>query len=433
MKKAAENILFIGFSIQIVFGLIWMCFNFAQVQEFGPVQRGLYSLLLKLLSRVPQVLYLLQLLLAYAAGNILLKPICPSGLFKRTWYVLALLTFPMAMQCHLALLPYSFVSSLGLLELSYCREAMNAEKGVALPCLAKGAACWLVLAWLLPEYGWLGGVPLVLTVLIRLPEFRGSLRQLAYSIILIAAFGGILMGIDSFTRTEDEYRRSFWFSMASRMAWPTIWNDSKAWNEELRSVTDPVRWEVSSRPHNMERLLQPAIEDTFGEVQAQDYYRDIAEAAWNWHKSMIIRQMGWDALTYAVPEAVLQRQLAGEGYDSYSGRNYEIMRMKNPRLTKHYVNYSCWWFFVATAAALLLVVVRRIAREKVCFRKMGAFWAVGILFAGTVVAFYTLRGAGIADYKCTLAVSQLWMVWTFVCMKEGQSDANDRTDNQKTL
>lgn len=421
MKKVVENILFIGFSIQIVFGLVWMCFNFMQTQEFGPVQSGLYSLFLQLLSRVPQVLYLLQLLLACAAGNMLLKPICPPGVLRRAWYILAFLTFPMAMQCHLALLPYSFVSSLSFLELSYCREAMNAEKGVDLPCLAKGAACWLVLTLLLPEYGWLGAVPLVLTVLIRLPAFRGRLRQLAYSFIMIAAFGGILMGIGSFTRTENEYRRSFWFSMASRMAWPTIWNDALFWDRDLRSATNAVRWEVSKRPHNMERVLQPVIEDAFDEEQAKDYYRSMAEVAWGGHKSMIIRQIGWDVLTYAAPEAVLQMQLVGEGYDAYSGRNYEIMGMKSPRLTKYYVNYSCWWFYVATVAALLLAAAKRMAGEKVFFRKAVVFFAVVILFAGTAVAFYTLRGAGIADYKCTLAVSELWAVWVFVCMETSKS------------
>ena len=55
MKKAAghisvilKGILCIGFSIQIVFGIVWMCFNFAHLQAFqqdsGILYRGLKGL-----------------------------------------------------------------------------------------------------------------------------------------------------------------------------------------------------------------------------------------------------------------------------------------------------------------------------------------------------------------------------------------------------
>ena len=36
---------------------------------------------------------------------------------------------------------------------------------------------------------------------------------------------------------------------------------------------------------------------------------------------------------------------------------------------------------------------------------------------GTIVGFYTLRGAGVMDYKCTPAVNLLWLVLVLLIMR----------------
>lgn len=424
LRTLLKEILFIGFSIQIVFGLVWMCFHFMQIQDFGEPEGFLYPYLLQLFNSVPQVLFLLQLALACFAANLMLKPVCRSGAFWRSWYVLALLTLPMAMQCHVALLPYSFVSSLLFLEVSFCGQAMRGSEGPNVTELAKGAACWLALALLLPEYGWLGGIPLVLVVLFRLPRLRNKLRRFVYCVLVIAAFGGMIAGVNGLTRTEEGYQGSFWFSLASRTTWPTIWNDAYGWPAELRAITESVLGETTYSPGNMERLLQPAIEDAVGVEQAQAYYRLMARQAWQLRKSMIIRQAGWDALVYVLPQVMLPLQLEGEGYDSFSGRNYEIMRRDAPLLTKYYVDYSCWWFVTALAATVLLAATGLIAGERLFPRGTFVFLTVCVLSAGAITIYYVMRGAGISDYKCTLAVSAVWTVWALFHMREEQLNEN---------
>lgn len=417
MKKALghlcallKGILFIGFSIQIVLGLIWMCFHFAGVQKFGAPEGFLYPMLLKCFGSVPQVLYLLQLGLAGYAGNLILKPFGKQGVFWQSWQVLALLTLPVAMQCHLALLPYSFVSSLLFLEVYFCRGAMRERDDVDVTELAKGACCHLALSLLLPEYVWLGGIPLMLVVLLRLPALVKRMRKLTYCILLLAAIVGIAAGTDSLIRSEEDYRGSFWFSMASRIAWPTISNDSQDWSDELEAVVKPVYWEITYSPGNMERLLRPVVEDAVGEEQAQVFYREMVERAWPLQWPKIIRQMGWDVLTLVLPQAVLQMQLIGRGYDSYSGRNYEIMLEGWPMLTKYYVDYSCWWFIVMLGTAAMLAVFRLLAGERLYSQRALALPAVCALSAGVITLYYTMRGAGIADYKSTLALSSVWTV-----------------------
>lgn len=414
-QKAAEKlclllkgVLIAGFSVQIVLGLGWMVPNFIWVQQFGRPEGFLYPLFLKVFGKIPQLLFLLQLGLAGFAGYMLLKPVCSVGRLRRIWYVLAFMTLPMAMQCHLALLPYSFVSSLLLLELSCLREAAESGDGLDLRALAAAGACWVGLALLLPEYGWLGFIPLALTVLVRLIRLRRNLRRLVLSVLLIAAFGGIVAGTESLTKAEERAERTFWFNMASRMSWPTIWLDSEGWSQDLREIASDVCWETGYTPDNMEKVLKPVIETAVGQEMAQEYYREIALHAWNGRKTRIVRQIGWDMLIHGAPQAVLQLQLAGVGYDSCSGRNYEIMFMSSPRLTQYYVSYSCWWFFWVVGLTALLWVMRHVKEGfRFSFGK-AAFPIAAIVSLGAVVLYYTMRGAGIADYKQTVAAAGMW-------------------------
>lgn len=424
MKKTAgylitliKGILFIGFSIQIIFGLFWMCFNFMHVQAFGEPEGILYPLLLRIFGGAPQVLYLLQLGLAWFCIGELLKPIVSRNTFRQNWYVFVLLTLPFSMQCHLALLPYSFVCSLLFLEVSFCRNAVSVEQGISCVELAKGAVCWLILSLLLPEYKWLGGILPALTVLLRAPALVKELRRMTYCLLIIAAFWGMVASLGRLSDIPGEQENSLWFSLAHRIAWSTLWYDKDGWPDELEAAAEPVLWETTHNQENMKRLLKPAVENAVGAKQADIYYRQMAALAWHMHSSVIVRQMGLDAFVYVLPQVILPFQLEGGGYDSFSGRNYEIMLGKYFRLTKYYVNYSCWWFSVAFLAALLLAVLRAAVGEKSIDQRRPGFLIICALSAGAVSVYYIMRGAGMSDYKCTLAVSAAWTVWMLYCMR----------------
>lgn len=425
MKKAAvrlcvllRSILFIGFSIQILFGLAWLCTNFTEVQTFAPARGLLYPLLLRLFGGIPQILYLLQLGAAFTAGYILIKPNGRSRQFWRIWYVLAFMTFPMALQCHLALLPHSFVSSLILLELGFCRRIFDREDSVSVPEFARAVACWLGLALLLPEYAWLGMIPPILTVLLHLRKLCKHMRQLAYCIILMAAFGGMIAGLRSLTAPEgtEGSQNTFWFSMASRTAWPKLGEYQIFWSEELRAIVGNVVWDIGNSMDKMEGAFKPVLEQTVGEEKAQEYYREMTEVAWHYNKEQIVKQIVWDLFTYAAPSSVLQLQLSGRSYATVSGRNYEIMGMNHPRLTKYYVAYSCWWFFVALGATGLLALSGHMAGEWLFSIRKLAFPAVVVICSEVLVCFYIVQGAGIVDYKYTIAVASLWSLPALTAM-----------------
>lgn len=416
-----KGIFFAGFSVQIVLGMGWMCANFIEVQQFGQPKGVLYPWLASSLGEAPWILYLLQLGLAGYAGYALLRPVLPDGRAWRVWYVLALLTVPVAMQCHLALRPSSFAGALFLLEFVCFRNAVWGKKEGGFRALAGAGCYWAVLALLLPEYGWLG-LPLpVFTFLAVLLRLRGEVRRLVSGILLFAVLSCVAASCAVLTKKAEGSERTFWLSMASRMSWPTIWEDSAFWPQELLDgISQETVWATDSAPGNMERVLKPAVEGAFGKGKAQEYYRMMADVACRLRWPRIVRQIGWDALIYAMPLAVLQEQLKGVGYESCSGRNYEIMGISHPVLTKYYMSYGCWWFVTAFTGTAAFLILAAVSGRKPVQRKT---WVLGMGFlvsAGVILVYYVMRGAGIADYMDTSALSVVWTAAALFCMGEKQ-------------
>ena len=136
VKKAAGHVrtvmkgmIFIGFSGQIIWGIVWMCCNFAWVQDFGEPDGALYGGLFRLLGANPQVMYLVQILAAFFTGYFFLQKLRPAGRGLALWRGLALLTVPFAMQCHLAVQPYSLLGSLYMLLLLGLLAALRGKAG----------------------------------------------------------------------------------------------------------------------------------------------------------------------------------------------------------------------------------------------------------------------------------------------------------------
>ena len=111
LRGLLSRILVIGVSAQIVLGLLWMLFAFDDRQEFvGSAYAEWLDCNLTGLRYEP-VLYFMQLLLAFYAGYRLMDGVGVRKTFWKIWGSLALLTYPYAMQCHMAVLPDSFAFS----------------------------------------------------------------------------------------------------------------------------------------------------------------------------------------------------------------------------------------------------------------------------------------------------------------------------------
>lgn len=403
-KKAAGHVcavikgmIFIGFSIQIMWGIVWMCCNFPRVQDFGEPEGALYGGLFRLLGGNPQLMYLLQIVAAFFTGYLLLQKLHPEGRLLAVWRGLALLTVPFAMQCHLAVQPYSLLGTLFLLLLLALFRVTGAsfrKEQIGICTIPRGKAV-------------------------------GSLALAAVCLAGMLALSGVG---DRDRLAEPGY--SFEGAMASRFAWPTVWNDWERYPEELREMTAEVAWEASLAPGNME-LFYEAVESQVGAGKARSYYLQMVKAAWEYHAPMVIRQIGWDVLGYAVSPLIFLRQMEGEAYASYSGRNYEAMRSWTPVVARNYVDYGCWWFGCAVMLAVLLNVAwlfredgksQGAAGKQNNKKRLAVFQGICICASGILILLLAFRGAGQMDYRAAIAVNQLWLCWPLFVLGCGRQE-----------
>lgn len=387
MKKAAAHvsavvkyILFIGFSIQIILGIVWMCCNFAQIPEYPAADAVLYTALFGLVGKCAPVMYLLQLAAAFGVNYFFLQSLMPAGRWLAVWRALVLLTFPFAMQCHLAVQPHSFVGTLLLAFLAFLVRALREKRAC---CVGLAALC-------------LAGLV-------------------------------VMCGVADKSFREDWAQNGRERMLADRFAWSTIMQDYRYWSPELQEITKDSYFEASLAPENMEILLD-AICAAVGEEKAREYYLEIASCGWESNRHTVIKQLAWDVLGYGVTPVVVQMQFRGRAYDSFTGRNYEVMREAAPKLTAAYVDYGCLWFVAAAVLSALGLVLLYLRREPANHTKRADVAGVlrkvvlpvvlcsviGVIWIG----LFTMRGAGIMDYKWSVAVNELWLIGALLLMEK---------------
>ncbi len=468
MQKAATHILaivsrviFIGLSIQIALGILWMCGSFTDVPRFGesdfyvevsktllcdeytgilyPVLL-LFARLVEELFRIPffGVMYVLQLAFAGCAAHRFLQSIHRTGRFWDIWSSLALLTVPMAMQCHMAILPHSLTGSCILMELAFTFEAMG-EAAPKARQLLKAAAFWLPAALLMPEYLYLGALPVVFLLfysVVRL--WRDKKISILYNLILVCAFSGVILGVDSLSQVEGCYgkmHRSVPSAMVCRMAWTCLGETYAYWPEDLKACMDSEEITACiTYADNMIRVFGPTVEKSVGMERAEELYREVAGAAWQVYRQKVKREIILDAVSYSVSPAALQLQLKGRAYESYSARNYENMRERHPESTKCYLNYTGGFFVVrlilAAVGQMIYGLLAFIRKRRIKAWSILCVFCCLILGVGIVV-WYTMQGAGIMDYKNSVPVTCLWTAWMILMTEKGKMYAySDKGENK---
>lgn len=460
IRAVAGRVLFIGFSIQIVLGLGWMVCNFMSFQQFGDTlvygkigetlicdeyEGILYPVLIVMAKGIEGLLlipyhyflYLLQIVFALFSACTLLHAVGIKGKFWTAWGSLVFLTFPMTMQCHLAVLPDSFVCSLLLLEIAFVVEVFLKREQPRFGQFAKALACWAGLALLLPNFLFIGVVPVLFLFLYAFGKaWKRDKKRILYYGILVLAFAGIISGVNGLTQVEGYYGRthkSVQATIVSRCAWLYIgYNYGRLPEEVKEHLTSGDALRVTSYAENVDQVLGRKLEAAVGVERAKELFLEIAGQAWQNEKKTILHNTAWDVVGYTVSPIVVQRQFSGKAYDSYSGRNYDIMRSETPVLTKYYMDYGCWWFVVGLALTatvqLISLMVHFVTKgQEATARKKGIVPSIFLcMFTSAVlVILYTLRGAGMMDYKKSIAVTLLWILWMLLVCIRGVSEKQE--------
>lgn len=488
LLKIVGGVLFIGCSIQVVLGIAWMVCNLGTFQWFpdsnlyveisksficDEYEGILYPLLVMLARGVGNVipipyftyLYLLQLAVAFMVayawmGYLTNKWTDKSfdgvrtaktgkvneadckveyrpghkeehkagriGKLLRIWGSLVIVTYPLAMQCHMAVLPESLVSSLLLLECYFVTEIIRQNEGIRPAEYCKVLGCFLALSLLLPEYLWIGAIPLAILSLVGFwKDFKQNKRKIKQNFILLVAFLGMIYGMNSLTVVSGSHgrvSRSLEAALVRRCATGWISQDIAYWPDDVNSnISQSELITADLYPDNMGPKFEKLLEDRIGVERARESFREIVRITWERYSNFTTKDIIKDCYAYLFSPVALQSQLQGSPFlpDSYSPRNYEIMREHAPVLTKWYVNYGSWWFLTGLLIAGGILLVKAVmsyftakgydkAGRKTQRIKGVIVVVIFLVTFGTMIITYTLQGDGVMDYKKTIAVGLAW-------------------------
>lgn len=488
-----------GMGVQILLGMAWLIRNMTGLQHFqesslllegetaadGFYSGVLYRGLVTLLSSQLWILYGMQLAAAVIAGYVLMSCLISRnqpGI--RLFCALALTTVPQAMQCHLAVLPWSLGTSLLLGETALWRRVWEkfpvqerpqtlGESGasgrkenlttrqyrqdMARKAVGKSVAAmllgWVLILLVLPIYAWFA-LPMLLALLWRMGKGRKGLKRLVCGLAALALF--LCSVTVNCGWNPAGWNRKLAADVLSRTGWPyfqyTYEEFPQPLHDEIGLVTSR---EVSAYADGVDRVLIPRLEEMYGTEETTALLWQLADICLRDNLKVDVKNLVWDMAAYHATPPILAMQLKGRAYDAYSGVNYEQMRSRDPLLTRYYVAYGgrWWWVMLALAAGIWVCgqlsgagvrgrmseqppgagrePVERMSEEKADIEPGGkALWNRVKTFlqcwfpvlAGMewMILNFVLSGSGIMDYKKTLWVTILWYVAALWPLAEGE-------------
>lgn len=464
IRGVLRAVLVCGMAVQILLGLAWLIKNMGGLQNFqesrvlltgegqetGLYSGVLYRSLAGLLSSHLWILYGIQLAAALTAGYGLTVSILHRG--NRLFGILgalALTTIPQALQCHLAVLPWSLGTSLFAGETalwlrqyrrhhgrqgtegSSAGERQGTEAGsvreMRTATLMLGG--WLLMLLILPVYAWFI-LPLVMAALWQMRKGKGKKGVLAWGLTVLLLCLGTL-GVNCGFRPAD-WNRQLAADALSRWGWPYFQDNYEVipppLHEDIGLVTAR---EVSAYADGVERVLIPKLEEQYGEEETTALLWKLTGICLRENLKKDVKNVIWDMAAYHAAPPILEMQLRGRAYESFSGINYEQMKNRAPVLTRYYVTYGgrWWWMMPALTAVIWLCMrpfygkrsgtsaaavpsgiglppaqkeLRSRLRDFVC-----RWLPVGIGVEMMILCF-VFSGSGIMDYKKAVWVTILW-------------------------
>ncbi len=292
MQKILSRVIFIGFSVQIVLGILWMGNAFARFANPG---EGV-------------VCVVLMGLMGAVTGFVKRSIWGKWKLWKEGFVILSVLTFPFVMQ-----------------------TLIN------------------------PDYRWGIAVSVLLAtgcVFRVLRKLQGA-KKIAAMLLYWILVGGIVVGADAFvngwTPLSVRYtERIVWTTLYK--SYDKLSED----NWSVIDYFDVSNSSYDTR--GMRTILIPALTEGVGEEKTASVLAELRGLSWEYEKRQIVKEIGWDAAGYVISPIVLQFQLEGRAYESCAGVNYRELLLPNARIGKLYTDYSCWWFAIALVSGLLICV-----------------------------------------------------------------------------
>ena len=428
-------------SAQILVGCLWGFLDFGSLQQFpdtvelvklsgtlkligetGIIYPALLIVVRALTANGPvlfyHVMYLLQIALAFAAWFVFAKNVFGTdSVYKKIFFALAVVTNPFAMQVHLAVLEYSFVSSFAALLISFqirfMRDWKKSEKGLglerALRDISVTSLFWLAAALTRKEFTLIGAVPiLALLITIIKCSRKGKVKAsgVAMCIVVVLAFAGIICMGDSLFRSGekisalDGIKRSIFY----RVAWSEDFRDRYHWPSYLTDFTDEgMMTHIMNDPGLVRTEYTEYVTERFGSRETTDRFYEWGKEAFSRNKKAIVKETLSDIVGYLFVPIKTEHALRGCEYPGFAAGNYDVMKQHNPLLTKIYLRY----FSVLYVSLAVAVLAAALTSAKRYVRNITLILPAGIIAISCAV-YYSFLGCNVFDHRKVVFTTCLW-------------------------
>lgn len=445
MKKHLKEIIvitiYILMGIQIALGMLWGITNLGKVpvfqesKELIDMSRTLvadeytgyaYPLLIRGVSmaagwfRLPMcgILYVIQLFAAYHCYESFLRLVVFReqgnkllGRKRMSFYIAFIMTVPMILQVHLAVLPYSLASSLFVALLAKIADVCLREEGerkndgIQIICL------WIGSSMICLDYLWLSGAAVVSGVIWYAVTHKKVAGRMVLAVLISVLSINGLNTVLLTPGSSGKIQKSVEGVLLRSVVWPKFLELSFFWEPQVREVWDSHElMQICVSPEKVTYEFGPVMDRVLGKEEANRIYADMIKKTLKIDTANVLLGLGQDGVAYLCPPISVKIQLQGIG-DSYTGWNYGRMKDYTPRITKYYVEYAlnAWMYFMVAAGVLWLLSLFpkewQPEAKKRKRRRVSAYCTVVIL---TIDIWYVLTCGNIQDYLRVPAITTLW-------------------------
>jgi len=437
--RVLEWMFFLLMGVQILLGMVWLVKNigcqpwFYETQSYLKAANELridehmgilYPILIFVAEKTEQImgipyysfLYVVQLCVAlYALVHFLNQQgwITKNGkrsIIKKYWLAAYLLTFPLLLQLHLAVLPYSLAASVLLLLVSEGLRGLKNEAVFSGRDLIRLCGLWILGYLLLPDYSWLAGIFVCSVFIKRMYMDRKWSMQMVIALLSTVLCFGVIAGSTQTPGSMGRIQKTVGSAMVHRFVWPYFVRDSFFWEEEIHdtfSYQDLVK--MSQAPELVDTQFGPILEEKYGRKEANRMYWEMALTSFASGSKQTLKNISRDFLANLCPQAGFQVSLA-DNENTLNGWNYARLTDQSPVAAKYYLKVSmAGWNFMCLWGVLqwIFQTAARIRQKKT--NQSGKIWSVVLISLLGMTVWYTMS-RGMQDYKYVMMNSFFWLM-----------------------
>ncbi len=457
--NSVKRAVFLLLLLSSLAGLAWGAVNFFYLQQFSEtttlirLARTLKSsgetgilypafllivitLVLDMPIRFYIPLFIAQLVLAFVSWYVFASTVTKGSKASRALFSFLVITNPFALQCHLAILEYSFASSFLCLLISFCLRFSSEWKKIKenpgeAPALDKAmtdisvtSLFWLLLSMTRREFVFIGAIPVIALVVTITKAFvgresadrgakrktgnggagrgvaiAGGLKRSAPHLVLAVAFASIVIIIDSLFATgekipvADSVKRSLFYRVAST----SYFYDANSTPDELSDiVSDQALYLAKNDPGSIRDVYTKEAAENIGSDAVTELYTDFFVYAFSGNKKALVKETILDLVGYIFPPARTEYVLEGNDLPGFVTGNYELMARTVKTLTKYYLRlFSILMFFILLIAAAIAFADKK-------HRGTLKIYMMPLTVMVISAVFYTSLGVNVWDHRKAL-------------------------------